>query len=144
MATDVTVEIDDRAIITALNTPGGGVYRWRDMIGREVADTAMVTSPVNDVQNARHRESVVGIFKASWGWDSVGSNGHRVRATIYNAADYAVYVEEGRSASLRAQRFSWTGFGGDIRTVFKTRPRAGKHILRKALVAVMGSQGLGT
>jgi len=143
MASDVEVHIEDRAIISALNTPGGAVSNWRNEIAREVTNVAIGTSPVNDVLNAQHRGGKVGEFKASWGWDSVGSNGHRVRATIYNGARHAEYVEEGRSASFRRQRFSWTGWGGDIRDVPSTRGRFGKHILRRALIAVMGSQGLG-
>jgi len=143
MAADVEVHISDRAIISALNTPGGAVSNWRDDIGDRVTTKAIVTSPVNDPMNAHHRGGEVGQFKRSWGWDRVGSNGHRVRATIYNGAPHAEYVEEGRKPSFKQQRFSWTGWRGESRTVPSTRGRQGKHILRDALLAVMGSQGLG-
>jgi hypothetical protein len=143
MPGDVEVHVSDRAIITALNTPGGAVSNWRNEIGREIIANATVMSPINDVLNAQHRGGEVGEFSRSWGSDNVGSNGHRVRVTVYNGAPHAVYVEEGRSASYKRQRFSWVGWGGDIREVPSTRGRFGKHVLRRALIAAMGSQGLG-
>ena len=142
MAEGVEVHVTDRAIISACNTPGGPVFEWRDMIGKEVTIHAMSISPINDVLNAQHRGGVVGEFIRSWGWDRVGSNGHTVRATVYNGADHAVYVEEGRSESRKWQTFSWSRWGGGVQTTDYTGPRPGKHVLRRALVAVMGSQGL--
>ena len=178
----VTVKITDRLIIAALNTPGGGVYQWRDEVGREIKATAEATSPINDPLNAVHRGGVVGTYKAGWDWDRRGSSGHHVIARVTNSSDHAVYVEWGRTASRKLQIFSWTAWGGDIRRVGGPQPvptdargrhlfyrrglsrgelafneriaglprwagsgtkaRAGQHILGRATVAVLGSQGI--
>jgi hypothetical protein len=153
MASDVRVEVDDIAIISALNTPGGGVYEWRDGVGHDIAMRAMITSPINNPLNAVHREGVVGTYKKSWAWGRQGSNGHRVRAIVFNSADHAEFVEFGRSASNKYQRFSWSRWNGDIRSVggvvegrprLGTRSRDGKHILRNACNSVMPGATGGT
>lgn len=154
MAEDVDVHIDDRLIISALNTPGGGVFEWRDNTARKIIDVAIAASPINNPLNAVHRGGVVGTFKASWGFDRRGSNGHRVQATIYNGADHAEFVEFGRSPSSEYQRFSWTVWGGEIRSVGGrgtrgrvgdgTAGRDGKHVLRNATNAVMPGETGGT
>jgi len=135
MAADVEVHVDDRAIITALNTPGGAVYEWRDQAAEGIIGIAIANSPVNDVLNAQHRGGVVGTFKASWAYDRVGSNGHRVRATVFNGADHAEFVEFGRAPSKGVETFSWRSFTppGDIQTrLHGTIGYRGRHILRDA------------
>ena len=137
MAEGVEVDIDDRAIITALNAPGRPVFRWRDEQARAITNRAINTSPVNSPLNAMHRGGAVGTYKASWGFDRVGSNGHVVRATIFNSADHADIVEFGRRGSSGYERFSWTRWGGEIRGVpHGTSGRPGKHILRNATNSV--------
>lgn len=150
MPTDVQVHISDATVISALNTPGGAVYQWRNEIEDSILRRAYATSPVNNVLNAMHRGGVVGVFQASWVSTHVGSNGHRVRVTVENFADHAVYVEEGRSGSNKYQRFSWTKWNGTIRSVggrenpagSGTRPRPGRHILKYAVNAALVAQGL--
>lgn len=148
MADGVDVDIDDRLIISACNTPGGGVYEWRDDAAVDVGLWATARSPVNDPSNARHRgrvrgsdpANVPGLFKKSWGWDRMGSNGHRVRATIYNGAPHAQIVEYGRRDSVKWETFAWTGHRprGAIRThVGGTRGRRGTFILHHATNTVM-------
>lgn len=181
---DVKVNVTHKAIISALNTPGGAVHDWRDMIGGEIMSIAQGTSPINDPLNAQHRGGEVGIYKASWDWDRRGSSGHHVVARVTNDAPHAVFVEWGRSPSYKMQIFSWTEWGGAIgriggpteipseggRTIGRrrnrrlsrgelaynerirntlpryrgshTNAREGYHILGKAVVAVLGSQGI--
>jgi hypothetical protein len=183
MATSVKVHVTDKAIITALNTPGGAVSEWRDHIGQEVKSHAQRNSPINDPLNAMHRGGEVGEYAGSWDWDRRGSSGHHVVARVLNYADHAIFVELGRSGSSKMQIFSWTAWDGDIRRIGgpaevanyggwtlgrhprrlskgelrynerinrtlpkregdRTGPRAGMHILSRALVAVMGSAGI--
>lgn len=139
MIGDVRVNIDDRTVISACNTPGGVVYEWRDDVAVKITRAAIISSPVNDPANAYHRGGRVGTFKASWAFDRAGSNQHRVQATIYNGADHAEFVEFGRGASRKSQTFAWTQFPWPaiIRRVGYTGPRAGKHILRDATNRVM-------
>jgi hypothetical protein len=117
MASLVNVQISDRAIITALNTPGGDVYKWRDEVTREVKAQAEATAPVNDPMNAMHRGGTVGVYKASFDWDRRGSSGHHTIGRVVNTADHAIYVELGRSGSTKMQIFSWTEWGGGIQRI---------------------------
>lgn len=132
---DVDVDISDVAIISVLNKPGGGVFRWRDDVATSTVHWAQVYAPVNDILNMRHRAGVPGGYKGSFGFDRQGSNGHRVRATIYNSQEYADVVERGRSGSEIPQYFSWTGNKppGSIRWREGTRSRQGQHVLRRAV-----------
>lgn len=102
----VTVKVTDRAIISALNTPGGAVYEWRDEVGREVKRFAEAIAPVNNPGNAEHRGGEVGTYQRSFGFDRRGSSGHHVIARVTNDADHAIYVEYGRSSSTKLQIFS--------------------------------------
>lgn len=138
MPDNVKVYITDRAIISALNTPGGGVYEWRDRRGSTILDICELSSPVNDPLNCVHRDGIRGTYKFGWRGDRRGSRGHRMIARIYNVAPHAYYVEEGRSASTLTQTFSWTVWGGRIRTIGGTigggtSARPGRHILRDAV-----------
>lgn len=157
---DVDVHITDRTVITALNTPGGAVYEWRDRVMNDIEDRAWARSPVNNPLNARHRGGVVGTYKRGWRVSRAGSNGHRVRMTISNVADHAVYVELGRSASGKYQVFAWTRWGGRTQWVGantefnrqragglrrggrRTAARPGKNILRNATNYVLRREGL--
>jgi hypothetical protein len=114
MASGVKVTVTDRAIISALNTPGGDVYRWRDEVGREVKAIAEEIAPINNPMNAEHRGGEVGTYQASFGFDRRGSSGHHVVARVTNSSDHADIVEFGRSSSSQMQIFSWTEFGGAI------------------------------
>ena len=114
---DVNVHISDRAIITALNTPGGGVYQWRDEVTKDTYATCIATAPVNNPMNAMHRGGHVGDYKKGFDWDRRGSSSHHTIGRVTNDQDYAIYVELGRSASNKMQIFSWTAWGGDIRRV---------------------------
>ena len=134
----VKVHVTDRAIITALNTPGGAVHSWRDEVTPRVMAHAIAHAPINDPLNAVHRGMVVGDYAAGFGWDRRGSSGHHVIGRVTNSAEHAIYVELGRRSSSKRQRFSWTEWDGDIRTVRHTGARDGKHILRDALAAVLG------
>lgn len=145
MPVDVRVDITDATIITALNTPGGAVYEWRNDTEREVLLEAVATSPVNDPLNARHRTSPPpGDFKRSWVTRRQG-NQHRVGFSIENFSDHAIYVEEGRRASTKVQQFSWTEWGGAIGVVGRpfgtgTYSRPGRHVLRDAVNVVLERQ----
>lgn len=147
MASVDTSDITTAKIWRALNTPGGDVYAWRDRVMIICADRAYDKSPVNNVNNARHRAGIVGTFKRNWHTRRT-SNQHGVGAVIWNSSRHAVYVEEGRSASAKYQEFSWTRWQGRIRYIHgpgpiskmhipfgghKTAARKGKHILEKAL-----------
>lgn len=139
MASDVEVDISDVAIISALNTPGGGVFEWRDEVAHDVIGKAIAMSPVNDINNAVHRGGVVGTYKASWGFDRMGSNGHRVRAVIYNGSDHADLVEFGRGVSNSFEVFSWRSAvppGSKVIREHGTRGYNGRHVLARAVNAV--------
>lgn len=144
MAEGVQVNVSDAAIISALNTPGGGVFEWRDEVADRIARRAESLSPVNDLLNCLHRGGERGSYKAGWRWDALGSNQHRVRATIYNNVAHSVIVEYGKGPSFGRQTFSWTGFDppGSIQTVKRTRGRVGKFVLTRATREVMGGEGV--
>lgn len=137
MPSTVSVDISHASVIAACNTPGGPIYEWRDRTATVAIGNAQGRAPVNNPLNAMHRGGVVGTYRASFGWDRTGSHGHLVSATIFNDADHAIYVEEGRSASLRHQTFSWTRWGGRIRTVDSTRRRPGTHVLMRSVEAAV-------
>ena len=162
MAT-VNVKITDRSVISALNTPGGPVWEFRDDVMNDITDLARRKSPVNNPANARHRGGRVGTYKASWLGRRHGS-GHHVGLTVMNTADHAQYVEEGKGPSRKFQRFSFTGWGGEIRYIGpkvlrkaragrtqmklpwggrKVAGRPGKHILRDSTNRVLASWGRG-
>lgn len=158
MPAGVDVDVSDVAVISALNTPGGAVFKWRDDTVSNILRVAIGTSPVNNPANAVHRGGAPtgGIaYKAAWASDRVGSNGHTVRGTVFNGSDHADIVEFGRGPSFKFQRFSWTRWGGEIGSVGRTGeavgthgrgtgPRAGRHILRNAVNFVMPSATGGT
>lgn len=184
---NVRVTVSDRAIINALNTPGGGVYEWRDEVGKEVKRVAETIAPVNNPLDAEHRGGEVGTYQRSFDFDRRGSHGHHVIARVTNDAPHAIYVEYGRSSSAKFQRFSMAEveihgivyeglivrvgshghIGGHLkgkRTVARrealkafeklldeegppkigerTQAREGYHIMSRALVQAMGSQGI--
>jgi len=159
MAT-VRVNVKGATVISALNTPGGAVYEWRDRLMNEIELDAFADSPVNDVLNAVHRGGVVGTYKRGWYSNRSGSNGHHVRLTVGNSADHAVYVEEGRGASSEFQVFSWTKWGGETKWVGRataynfrraggrerggrgTGARPGRHILKNSTNANLIAEGL--
>jgi hypothetical protein len=114
MAEGVKVRVSDAAIIDILNTPGGAVFRWRDEIGKDIRNTAIRKSPENDPLNAVHRGEEVGSYKLGWRFNRIGSQGHTVRANVFNIEPHAVYVEYGRSGSTKMQIFSWTEWEGGI------------------------------
>lgn len=141
MADGVRVDIKDAYIISALNTPGGAVHNWRNDTEEQLLIRCFETSPVNDVLDAVHRGGIVGEYQRSWVTRRYG-NQHRVGFAIENFADHAIFVEEGRSASTKVQRFSWSEWGGDIRVVgfpwgTGTKRRDGQHVLRNATNAVL-------
>jgi len=141
MATDVIVSISDKAIISALNTPGGGVFEWRDKVALRVKARAETLAPVNDPLNALHRGAVVGVYRSKFRWDRIGSNQHRVRARIENTAPHAGVVEFGREGSIKFQQFSWTEWGGDIRDS-PTHRREGQHVMERAIDQVAVFEGV--
>lgn len=133
MAT-VEVSIPEANLVRALNSPGGPVSNWRDETAERIVSTARVLAPVNSPLNAQHRGGFVGEYRASFDWERGHSgNQHLVRAVIMNFAPHAVYVELGRGPSFSKQTFSWTRWGGQIRTVNATRGWPGQHILERAL-----------
>lgn len=146
MATDVRVEIRDATIISALNTPGGAVFRWRDETEEKVLAVAYATSPVNDPLNALHRGGVVGEFKQSWVTRRYG-NQHRVGFAIENFSDHADIVEFGRFRSFGHETFAWTEHTppGEIDThPHGTAGRLGRHVLQRAVNSVMPAATGGT
>lgn len=144
MASGVEVNISDRAIISALNTPGGAVFKWRDDTAEAITRAAIAASPINNLFNASHRGYRVGEYRRSWAFDRVGSNGHRVQATIFNGSDHADIVEFGRRRTHGFEVFGWTGHkppGAISLHDEGTRGRPGKHILRDAVNARGASTG---
>ena len=141
MASGVDVDISDIAIISALNTPGGAVFGWRDDTAVAIIGMAIAVSPQNDPLNAKHRGEMPtgGIsYKAAWGFDRMGSNQHRVRATIYNGSDHADIVEFGRFPSSGIETFAWTEHrppGATSTHEHGTSGRDGRHILRDSVNA---------
>ena len=116
------MSVTHRSIRFAINTPGGIVYEWRDDRAKEIIERARATAPVNNPANARHRGGKVGTYKRMFRWERGRSSSDTLTAIIRNRAPHAVYVEAGRSASRKYQRFSWTGWGGQIRYIGK-RPK---------------------
>lgn len=137
----VKVLIRSTDVIRALNTPGGAVREFVDEVSLDTLRYAEAASPVNDPLNAMHRGGVVGTYLAGWRFDRRGSRGHFVLGRVLNIAKHADIVEFGRGPAYTpivskeegGQRFSWTVWGGVIRTVDYTGPRDGRHILRDAL-----------
>ena len=143
MPVDVQVHITDATVISALNTPGGDVYTWRNDTESDLLAACVLDSPIGDVLNTLHDSTrpPIGDYAASWVTRRQG-NGHRVGFQIENFSDHAIYVEEGRGASRKQQTFSWAVLGGQIITVGGrfgggTAARDGEHILRDATNRVL-------
>ena len=140
MAIDVQVDISDRAVISACNTPGGPIYEWRDDTAVEIIRLATAASPVNDILNTLHdlTRPPIGDFQRKWGFDRRGSNGHRVQATIFNGSEHADIVEFGRRRTFGQETFAWTEHipPGETDTHPRgTAGREGNHVLRNAVNA---------
>lgn len=138
----VEVDVSDLTVISALNTPGGAVFEWRDKVAAMVVAEATATARVGSIMNQIHRVPTIGEWQRSFGMDRVGSNGHRVRATIYNGSGHAWWMEEGRMPSGGWERFAWRGANGRI--IIRphgTRGFRGDHTLRKAVNTVGAATG---
>jgi hypothetical protein len=145
LASRVSVDVNDAAIISALNAPGRAVFQWRDDLGNAIVSAARALSPVNDPLNAVHRGGLVGTYKGSWRFSRAGSNQHRVRLTVINDSDHAEFVEYGRSPSESWERFSWTRWQGAIRVArFGTRGYSGRHVLQHATNSAVAAATGGT
>jgi hypothetical protein len=134
----VRVNISGVALFKALHTPGGsgGVRDYVDNQAVQTVAQAIATAPVNKRSNAMHRGGVVGTYKRSFKWDRRGSGKTNSRATVYNTARHAYFVEFGRNASHGPEVFSWSRHipMGSISLHEKgTSGRPGKHILERAL-----------
>ncbi len=136
---DVQVDVSDRAVISALNTPGGAVHEWRDDTAEKVTFAAIRRSPVGNPLDALHSGGNVGTYKRSWGFDRVGSNQHRLQFTVFNGAEHADIVEFGRRATSKDQYFAWSMATppGAARWYTRTGSRQGQHVLRDATNRVM-------
>lgn len=145
MAEGVEVNVTDRAVITALNTPGGAVYEWRDRVMVNTVANAVALSPVGNPADALTRGGVVGRYKAGWRSRRTGSNGNRVRAVIFNNVEHATVVEYGRSPSASFQSFSTAKFAATSRSAIHrvtfTAGRAGKHVLQRAVDQTRAEMG---
>lgn len=126
------VAINTYTVWRALHTPGGPVHKWTVNLAETTKRNAIRLAPVNDPLNALHRGGVVGTYKASFGISGRGSNQFSTRRVVYNSSDHANIVEFGRRAVRGFQTFSWTAWGGDIRTVTRTEGRPGKRVLERA------------
>lgn len=141
------VRIDPRKVQRQLHGAGGtgGCGAYRDHLLELAEELARESSPVNDERNARHRGSVVGTYRASWRRSSSRPALSVSAGELRNIADHAVFVELGRAASGKRQTFSWTRWGGRIKTVGAgtgssgTRARAGRHVAVKAVAAALRS-----
>lgn len=126
-----------------MNGPGGPVFLWRERTMRLALSTAQLRAPVNNPLNALHRNRGVGRFKA--GLRSARTGGIRVGLGFRVSANapHSVFVEDGRSASTRWQRFSWTRVP-KIRWYGRTRRRRGtKVVYRSVLSAVLSTTRVG-
>lgn len=111
--------VTHRTIVTAINTPGGITYEWRDERAKGIINRAKATSPRNKVANAKHRGGITGTYRKMWRWERGRGSDVVLRAIIRNRAAHAVFVEVGRSMSFKYQRFSWTRWDGQIRYIGK-------------------------
>lgn len=111
--------VTQRTIVTAINTPGGIVYEWRDERAKAIRDRGRVKSPVNKKGNAMHRGGVTGTYRRMWRWERGRASTVVLRAVIRNRADHATYVEFGRRMSREYQKFSWTRWDDQIRYIGK-------------------------
>lgn len=155
MATRVVVR--PRDVYHQMNREGGtgGAAAYRDALLSDAKLYAVMWSPVNDPLNAKHRGGAVGTYKASWKAQRDRAPMHLSRGRLRNTANHAIFVELGRSASKKPQRFSWTKWKGQIRWVgiskgayllgtkvsgYKgTRSRPGRHIAERAVTASLRS-----
>lgn len=141
MAEGVKVKITDRDVISALNTPGGAVFQWRDDRMHQIERRAIATSPVGNPLDEKRSGGVVGEYKASWRTSRVGSNQHRVRAVIFNEADHAGFVEYGRAPDRGGHKTSFTTAGlGGLWITTESAGYPGRHILQKATNQVMSGE----
>lgn len=150
MVATTKVVIRSSDIIRALNTPGGAVREFVDEVSLDTLRYAEADSPINNPLNAQHRGGVTGTYFAGWRFDRRGSRGHRVLGRVFNIAEHAAIVEFGRGPAVTpvisktegGQRFSWSVWGGSIRRVGYTGPRAGKHVLRGAFRLARKANGI--
>jgi hypothetical protein len=148
MATRTRVNISGLALYKALHTPGGsgGVRDWVDERARVTVVNAAATAPVGKAGNKKtHAVKVGGTYKRSFKFDRRGSGRTNSRATVYNTAPYARFVEFGRGRSYGYEKFSWTK--NKPRNSVKARKHGtrgfrGKHILEKAFRRAMASGGI--
>jgi hypothetical protein len=126
------VNINTATVYRGLHSQRGVVRKWVVDLARTTERNAIRLAPVNEVENAQHRGGIVGTYKASFGISGRGSNQFSTQRTVYNSADHANIVEFGRRAVFGRQRFSWTVWGGDIRSVTRTEGRPGKRVLERA------------
>ncbi len=119
--------------------PGGApVENWRDNTMKAALAFAIAAAPVNNPLNARHRAGWVGEYKASMFTQRTGNS--RGRGFILgNRAAHAVFVDFGRSASRKDQKFSWSKYGGEVRKYKATQKRDGYRILGDAVDRAIGS-----
>ena len=117
MARWVKSYFPDALVIRALNTPNGsgGVSRDLSRTAFRTKMRAIALSPRNNPMNATHRGGVVGTYQRSFKTSGKGSNGHKVLRTIWNTADHAWIVEDGRRDTRFGGRFwhlAWPGHYG--------------------------------
>jgi hypothetical protein len=139
----VKVNIEAGAIVSALNEPGGDVFKWRDDVAEKIKNLTAARSPIGNPENTKNaafRHGPVGQLKASWRWDRIGSNGDTVRARIFSTCQHSILVEEGRDPVVGRQRFSWTAWNGETRVAFKTGGYRGTFMLRDSVNEVMTAE----
>lgn len=136
--TSTTTNINGQTVRLWLNGPGAPVWNWRELAANTALTTALALAPVNNPLNATHRGGRVGTYKAGIRMHRTG-NQYGLGFNISATAGHSRYVENGRSASSRPQRFGWTGHRppGAIWTVGRTRGRAGKKVIERSIAAAL-------
>lgn len=133
----VRVQVFEALIIRSAQSPHGslGTYQYMDALMEATLLNARRLAPIGDPLDRLHDEKYVGFYQASFRADRLGSNGHRVRRTIYNMAPYASVVEKGRHSTRGKTRetFSTRHRPGAIVTTAGTWGWSGQNVLNNAL-----------
>lgn len=130
--TTSTTTIDPARVFLATNAPGGQVREFMNQTRLKTADALQRNAPRNSPLNERHRERGNPNYALGFRTEMYGNqNGSGFR--VSNVVDHAGVVEFGRVGSSRDQRFSWKGWGGEIRRVTRTRGRPGTRYMGRTV-----------
>lgn len=134
--------VDPIRVFRATSAPGGDVYEFMNRTRLDAGNALQRNAPRNSPLNEVHRERGSPNYALGFITDMYGNqNGTGFR--VGNTVAHADIVENGRSASFKKQRFSWTQWGGQIRKVKATHGRAGTRYMARTVERITRQRAAG-